>query len=77
MTSCSNLVYQKTVIDYINPSIMTEVNVSVTVGLSATVGECLQQWGNVCDSWGNVCNSGEIEYDLGNLTVEMAIHNCA
>ena len=57
---------------------MTEVNVSATVGemsatvgeMSATVGECLQQWGNVC-------NSGTIEYDLGNLTVTMVIHNSA
>ena len=63
---------------------MTEVNVSATVGISATVGEmsaavgkCPSQWGNVHDrQWGNVHNSGEIEYDLKSLTVEMVIHNC-
>ena len=49
---------------YLNPRIMTEVNVS------ATVGECLQQWVNVY-------NSGEIEYGLGNLRVEIVIHNSA
>ena len=29
----------------------------------------------MCDSGGNVCNSGEIEYGLGNLKVEIVIHN--
>ena len=38
-TSCSNFVYPTTVIDYIYPRIMTEVNVSATVGMSVTVGE--------------------------------------
>ena len=77
---------------------MTKVNVSATVGMSATVGEmsatvgeCLRQWGkclqqlgnvcdsggNVCDRGGNVCNSGEIEYALRNLRLEIAIHNFA
>ena len=64
---------------------MTEVNVSTTVGMFATVGGNVcnnggkypRQWGNVRNSGGNVCNSGEIEYDLGNLTVEMVIYNCA
>ena len=43
---------------------------SATVGeISATVGE------NVCNSGGNVCDSGEIEYGLGNLRVEIVIHN--
>ena len=41
---------------------MTEMNVSTTMGMSATVG-------------GNVCNSGEIEYGVGNLRVEIVIHN--
>ena len=50
---------------------MTEVNVSATVGMSATVG------GNVCNSGGNVRNSGGIESDLGNLLVEIVNHNCA
>ena len=55
--------------------------------MSATVGggECPQQWGemsatvggNVRNSGGNVCNSGEIEYVLGNLRVEIVIHNSA
>ena len=63
---------------------MTKVNVSATVGMSATVGECLQLWGNVCnsggnvrDSGGNVCNSGEIEYVLRNSRLENVIHNFA
>ena len=38
---------------------------------------CLQQWGNVRDSGGNVCNSGEIEYALRNLKLEIVIHNFA
>ena len=62
---------------------MTEVN------LSTTEGKCPQQWGgggggmsatvggNVRNSGGNVCNSGEIEYVLGNLRVEIVIHNSA
>ena len=33
--------------------------------------------GNVCNSGGNVCDSGEIEYGLGNLGVEIVIHNSA
>ena len=37
---------------------------------------CPQQW-NVCDSGGNVCNSGEIEYALRNLGLEIVIHNFA
>ena len=44
---------------------MTKVNVTATVGISATVGEmsatvgkCPQQWGKCPQQWGNVCNSG-------------------
>ena len=54
---------------------MTEMNVSATVGMSATVGEmsvtvgkCLQQWGKCLQEW-------EIEYGLENLRVEIVIHN--
>ena len=51
---------------HIYPRMMTEVNVSTTVGeMSATVGG------------GNVHNSGEIEYGVGNLKVEIVIHNSA
>ena len=57
-----------TLLYYIYPRIMPEVNVSATVEMSATVGVI------VCDSGGNVCNSGEIEHGLGNLRV---IHNSA
>ena len=65
---------------------MTEVNVSATVGMSTTVGGYVHNsgggvsatvGGTVHNSGGTVCNSGEIEFDQGNLTVEMAIHNCA
>ena len=63
---------------------MTKVNVSATVGMSATVdemsatvGECPQQWGNVRDSGRNVCNSGEIEYAVRNSKLEKVIHNFA
>ena len=66
-TTCRNFVYQKNVIDYIYPRIMTEVNVSATVGMfvivgemtvtvgemSATVEECPQQWGKCLQQWGN------------------------
>ena len=46
--------------------------------MSATVGgNVCDSGGNVCNSGGNVRNSGDIEYDLGNLTMEMAIDNCA
>ena len=59
-TSCNNSAYQKTLFCDIYPTIMTKVNVSATVGMSATVGEmsatvremsatvdeCLQQWRN-------------------------------
>ena len=80
--------YQKTLIHIIYISIMTKVNVSATVEMSATVGECLQQWGKCprqCGEMsptvgGNVCNSGEIEYDLRNLRREIqhaAIHTFA
>ena len=70
---------------------MTKVNVSATVGMSATVdemsatvGECPQQWGNVRNSGGNVRdsegnfrNSGEIEYVVKNSRLENVIHNFA
>ena len=53
MTLCSNFVYEMTLMYYIYPITMTVVNVSATVGMSATVGEmsatveeCPQQWGN-------------------------------
>ena len=67
---------------------MTKVNVSATVGMSATVGKMsatvekmsatlggnvCNRGENVCNRGGNVCNSGEIEYCLGNLRME--IHN--
>ena len=35
---------------------MTEVNVSATVGMSATVGKMSTKEGNVCKSGGNVRN---------------------
>ena len=56
---------------------MTKVNVSATVGISATVGKCPQQWGNVRNSGANVCNSGEIEYVVRNSRLENIIHNFA
>ena len=50
-TSCNNFAYQKTLIYNIYPRIMTKVNVSATVGMSATVEEmsatvreCPRQW---------------------------------
>ena len=39
VASCNNFVYQKTLINDIYPSLMTKVNVSATVGMSATVGK--------------------------------------
>ena len=38
-TSCNNLACQKTLICNIYPAIMTKVNVSAILGMSATVGE--------------------------------------
>ena len=66
---------------YIYPRVMTGVNRSATVEMpvemsatvaemSATVGECLQQCGNVR-------KSGEIEHCPGNSRLEIAIHNFA
>ena len=49
---------------YIYPRIMTEVNVSATVGMSATVGNVRNSGENVHNSGGNIHNS---ENDLGNL----------
>ena len=58
-----NFVYEITSIYYIYPGVMTEVNVSATVGMSATVwggmcaiatvGECPQQLGKCPQQWGN------------------------
>ena len=46
--------------------------------MSATVGEMSSTVvGNVRDSGGDVCNSGEIEYGLGHLRVQIVIHNYA
>ena len=70
-----------TLIYYIYPRTMTRVNMCKTVGMSATVGEmsatvgkCFRQWGNVRNSRGNFRNSGEIEYGIGNLTVQIIVH---
>ena len=38
-------------------------------------GNVRNNGGNVCDSGGSVRNSGKIEYGLGNLRVEIVIHN--
>ena len=47
------------------------VNVCNSGGMSATVGEMS------ATVRGNVCNSGEIEYALRNLRLEIAIHTSA
>ena len=39
--------------------------------------ECLRQWGNVRNSGGNVCNSGEFEYALRNVRLEIVTHKSA
>ena len=56
---------------------MTKVNVSATVGMSATVGEMSTTVGEFRDSGGNVCNSGEIEYAQRNVRLEIFIHKSA
>ena len=38
---------------------------------------CPQQWEKCPQQWGNVRNSGEIEYALRNLRLEIVIHNSA
>ena len=39
LTSCSNFVYEERLIHYVYPTLMAEVNVSATVGMSAIVGK--------------------------------------
>ena len=65
-----------TLLHYIYPRIMPEVNVSATVETSATVGEmsaivweCPRQWGK--------CLQHGLGHGLGNLRVEIVIHNSA
>ena len=67
-----------TLIYYIYPRITTKVNVSATVGMSATVGEMSATVGEMfvtvgdCpQQWGNIGNRGKIEYGLGNLRVSL------
>ena len=66
-TLCNNFAYQKALIYNIYPRIKTKVNVSATVGMSATVGEmsatvgkcprqwmkCPRQWRKCLQQWGN------------------------
>ena len=40
-------------------------------------GKCPQQLGKCLQQWGDVRNSGEIEYALENLRLDIAIHNSA
>ena len=57
---------------------MTKVNLSATVGMSATVGEMSATVGEMSATvGGNVCNGGEIEYALRNLRVEIVTYNFA
>ena len=56
---------------------MTKVNVSATVGMSTTVGEMSATVGECPRPWGNVRNSGEIEYALRNVRLEIVIHKSA
>ena len=76
--------YQKTLIYDIYPILMTKVNVSATVGMSATVDAMSATVdamsaivGNVRNSGGNVRNSGEIEYAVRHSRLENVIHNFA
>ena len=39
--------------------------------------ECLRQWGKCLQQWGNVHNSGEIEYALKNVRLEIVIDKSA
>ena len=53
-TSCNNLAYQKTLFCNIYPTIMTKVNVSATVGMSATVGEMSATMGEMSATVGEM-----------------------
>ena len=78
LTSYNNFVYQKTLIYYIYPRIMTKVNVSATVGMSATVGGNVRNSGGMSATVGKMSAAmGEIEYTLRNLRLEFDIHNSA
>ena len=61
--------YMKLLISYIYPRTMTEMNVSTTMGMSATVEEMSATVGEMS------ATVEEIEYGLGNLRVEIDIHN--
>ena len=51
--------YIKRLIDYIYPRVMTQVNVSATVGMSAIVGENVHNSGGMSSTvGGNVRDSG-------------------
>ena len=55
---------------------MTEMNVSTTMGMSATVGEMSATVGEMSATVEEMSATvGEIEYGLGNLRVEIVIHN--
>ena len=67
-TSCGNFVYEMNLIYYMYPRIMTEVNVSATVGMSATVGGNVRNSrGNVRDNVGMSTTVGEMSATVGKL----------
>ena len=61
---------------------MSKVNVSATVGMSTTVGEmsatvgkCPQQWGEMSAIVGGMSATVGMEYALRNLRLGIVIHN--
>ena len=59
-----------TFIYYIYPRIMTEMNVSATVGMSATVGEMSVTVGEMYVTVGGMCATvGEISATVGKLNM--------
>ena len=65
-----------TLIYNIYPSVITKVNVSATVGMSATVGEISATVGEFPQQWGKCLHQGG-KCALRHLRLEIIIHNSA
>ena len=68
---CSNIVYEITLISYIYPRTMTEMNVSTTMGMSATVGETYATVGEMSATVGEM-SATVGDYNMSYKTWEMS-----
>ena len=67
---CSNIVYEITIIYYIYPRTMTEMNVSATVGMSATGGKMSATVGEMSVTVGEMSATvGERSATVGKLNM--------